>query len=330
MSNGTTAETPPRARLYAALAKAQAACRAAELDGRFDGGKVKYPYSSIDARLDVAREALGANGLALVRVGMPKLDQLTFQREVVDPQTAEIRLEPVPGCLLLEQAFALVHESGEVLETGFRWPVIPEDRFRPLDKALAGAHSSGLSYLVRDVLLMRSEADANEAAHAPLPPPPLSRPAPTNAQVPARPPAPPATTAAPAATPPMPPAIAASTPASPSPAAPPGEPAAAAPPAASAPSPAKESQPLTSMSLTAYMAAVEKAKRVLAAAPIASTKLYAIQPDVQDRALYLDIFGVAEKALTRDGAIATLKELGVAQGAVPTVEQLRKFVDRLP
>lgn len=331
----TTAPAAPRSRLYAALAKAQGLCRAAELDGEFKTSKVAYPYTSINERLAVARDAFRECGLALVRAGLPRLVQLAV--EVVDRTTGEATVEH-RGQWMLEQDMLLTHESGEAHETGFRWPVIPQEPFRPLDKAVAAADTSGLSYLLRDVLLMPSEdseassdgeTEARRSGPAQIGAPRMpTRPAPP-AEAPQLKilPSAPNTTLVSQASPAPAPQSAEGSP-----------PAGNLLPAGASVSPTTNGQELAPPAgeqprteIDAYVAAMERSKVKLASAPFAAAKLYAIQPDHQDKALYLDVFAVAEKRFgSRESAISTFKELGVQQGTVPTVAQLRKFVEVMP
>jgi hypothetical protein len=67
----------------------------------------------------------------------------------------------------------LLHTSGERMEITIAWPVVP-DRGRPLDKAVASAATTSLSYLLRDLLLMPRVDEADDIAgrddtHVPAP-----------------------------------------------------------------------------------------------------------------------------------------------------------------
>lgn len=361
-----------KAALFAALSRAQKECRTAELDGRFEGGKVRYPFTSAQERMAVARDALGKHGLALVRVGMPELRELSMSRELIDTTTGATTIETY-GQRLLEVRYLLVHEGGESLELGSRWPVM-EGPGRPLDKAWASADTSGLSYLIRDVLLIPSEEseDLRERegsggkivqmpSRPPAPVPTVPIAAPAKATI--TPTQPVATEAAkrPVSTATNPPAAASAPPA---PAAgpssppqqdavakgvaggPPSETAAAVPTAAPS-APAAPPAPSPGLALPSsgpdvfdgaiaeqggpvseLFAAEQRAKEKLAAAPLLAAKLYARQATEQDKAIYLEVFAVAEKRFgSRERAIAAVKELGVPQGTVPTVGQLRQFVE---
>lgn len=363
MSEGTQAAPAvapvKKAALYAALAKAQGLCRAAELDGKYEHGKVKYPFTSANERLAVARDALSKCDLGLLRVES-KVTQLTIQREVVDKATGETTAEP-SATWLLEQEWALVHASGDHLVLGVKWPVPEVEHFRPLEKAVAAADTAALSYLLRDVLLIPSEESDTEAERGPH----------TNVvKMPSRPPQPGVAPARPslagsAPTSSAAPTTSASPPAPVQPASPPseskGEARAVEPPATeSAPAPVAGAPPVETPKAEApktdgtallpdetagdvfdeaveknglgqQLAAEERAKAKLQSAPFAAQRLYALQPDAQNKDLYREVFAVAEKRFgSREAAIAKFKELGNPQGAVPTVALLRSLVEVMP
>jgi hypothetical protein len=83
--------------------------------------------------------------------------------------------------------------------------------------------------------------------------------------------------------------------------------------------------------MSALVAFEARCKKKLEAAPTAAIKLFALQPEVQDKPLWLEIFAVAEKRFgSRERTIAALKELGVPQGTVPSIAALRNFVEAMP
>lgn len=149
------------AKLAAALSKAQARCKAVAHDAKNDFHK--YRYTSAEAVIAEGKEALAAEGLALLPTG---------QSVRVEGDAAAQRFE-------LVRRFALLHASGEERPIEWAWPVVP-DRGRPLDKAVAGAATTSLAYLLRDLLLMPRVDEADDLAGreereqpAPRPQPPV-------------------------------------------------------------------------------------------------------------------------------------------------------------
>ena len=141
----TTALAQTTTGLAAALVAAQAAARAVGKDATNQFHR--YKYASAEAIIEEGRGALGVGGLALLPLGW------TFQRE-----TPAHDKSPV-GTLF--SRYRLLHgASGEALDLDVAWFVIPE-KGRPEDKALAGALTTSLAYLLRGLLLLpREDADA--------------------------------------------------------------------------------------------------------------------------------------------------------------------------
>jgi hypothetical protein len=127
--------------LAKALALAQTRCKAVPHDKKneYHG----YRYTSAEAILIEAKEALTAAGLALVPIG---------QDLVTGEGHAEVR-----------RTFLLMHLSGQSVPITASWPVVP-DRGRPLDKAFAGAVTTSLAYLLRDLLVMPRVDEADDLA----------------------------------------------------------------------------------------------------------------------------------------------------------------------
>jgi hypothetical protein len=121
----------PRGKLFAALVKAQIEAKAVCLDAKND--HQKYRYASAESIIEEARSALTLAGLCFF-VDSVALDCST----------------PTP---IARVTMTLAHESGETLAVAREWPAI-EQKGRPLDKALAGALTSGLGYALRDLLLL--------------------------------------------------------------------------------------------------------------------------------------------------------------------------------
>jgi len=152
-----TTESKPT--LAAALARAQQRCKAAPHDAR--NVHHNYDYTSSEAVIGEAKNALAESGLALVPL-------------VSDLHTAE-------GVVQRVRRFLLLHQGGESLELTTIWPVVEVKGGRPLDKAVATADTASLAYLLRDLLLMpRVEPAAEMSARE-------DRPAPARPSKPPRP-----------------------------------------------------------------------------------------------------------------------------------------------
>ena len=134
------------AALQAALARAIVAANAVEKDAR--NSFHKYKYASAEAVLAEARAVLGAEGLAVV----PLTEAL---EKVGDEQD---------WALWLNRSLLLTHADGGFLALSQLWPIVPE-KGRPLDKALAGAKTTGLAYLLRDLLLLPRVEEGVEMDH---------------------------------------------------------------------------------------------------------------------------------------------------------------------
>lgn len=98
----------------------------------------KYRYVSSERMIEECRQALTTAGLAFMRTGW----SVNAETHVL---TAHFHLS-AGGC--------------ESLTWTADWPVI-EDKGRPYDKALAGALTTSLAYVLRDLLLV-SKADEDE------------------------------------------------------------------------------------------------------------------------------------------------------------------------
>lgn len=149
-----------QARLHAALAKAILQTHEVEKDARnkFHG----YNYASAEAVYRAAREALAANGLALVptttRIRPSREDEMFWAPGATKqdpPVWTRIGL-------VLVRAYVLVHEGGGALDLGEQeWPIVPE-RGRPEDKAVAAADTASLSYRLRDLLQLPRVEEGTE------------------------------------------------------------------------------------------------------------------------------------------------------------------------
>ena len=124
--------------LPAALVKAQREVQVALKASKNDFHK--YRYASAEEVLTVARDALNDNGLSLSPLS-----------ENIVPMPAGVTDGAAP--CLLHARYILEHEDGEsrIIETHV--PIVPE-KGRPLDKALFGARTESLGYVLRDLLLI--------------------------------------------------------------------------------------------------------------------------------------------------------------------------------
>ena len=167
--------TAPPKSIRAALLVAQQLLPGVLKDSKNDFHK--YKYVSSESMIREARAALHGAGLAL-----------SPTRAEVITSEALVALG-VPA--LLRAEWVLAHgESGETMPLAFDWPVVPE-KGRPVDKALASARTTGLGYMLRDLLLAprvdreddmdwsgrdRLGVDAPPAAPPPPPPEPPAAP----------------------------------------------------------------------------------------------------------------------------------------------------------
>lgn len=138
--------------LFAALSKAQGMVTKVGLDRR--NTHHKYKYASAEALIAEGSAALSACGLALVPIS---------QGLVNDGRD-------------LRRQFLLVHRGGDKLPLEVVCPVF-EERGRPLDKAMWGAATQSLGYLLRDLLLMPRVDEKDEPDARGEHEPPEERPA---------------------------------------------------------------------------------------------------------------------------------------------------------
>lgn len=132
--------------LPAALLKAQR-----EVQAALKGSKNNfhnYKYASAEEVLTVGRDALNDAGLSLYP-----------QSETIVPLPCGTPAEQGGATGLLRVVYVLLHESGESREIETHVPICPEQSSkggwaRPLDKALFGARTESLGYVLRDLLLI--------------------------------------------------------------------------------------------------------------------------------------------------------------------------------
>jgi len=133
---------PPAAAAPSCPQLAQALCAARKKVRPIEKDAVnafhRYKYASADGIIEEALRAMDETGLALVPI-----------RQTIDGHEARgaNRFE-------LTRHFLLIHTSGETLPVEVVWPIVPDERGRPLDKAAAAAVTLSLAYYLRDLLLM--------------------------------------------------------------------------------------------------------------------------------------------------------------------------------
>jgi hypothetical protein len=135
-----------RTQLCIALSNAQQAIGRVAHDSRTTGGAI-YQYTSSEAIIEVAKQALGDNGLAIL-----PLEETLNGHEREGPDRFELVCK-----------FVLLHISGEAQPLLRHWPVCPQNG-RPLDKATATASTLCLAYLLRDLLLIPRVNPEDEVA----------------------------------------------------------------------------------------------------------------------------------------------------------------------
>lgn len=162
----------PMAALNSALARAVAKAKAVGKDAtnKFHN----YKYASAEAIIEEAREALSAEGLAVMPVSCDRDPGQPAHVWIGEGDKAEI---DIPRRMRI--VYRLTHASGESVEISSSCPVLPGNG-RPEDKAEFGARTENLGYLLRDLLcLPRVDAEIPSARDD------------SNYQQPRRPPAPP-------------------------------------------------------------------------------------------------------------------------------------------
>lgn len=132
--------------LASALLKAQR-----EVQAALKGSKNNfhnYKYASAEEVLTVGRDALNDAGLSL----FPSAERII-------PLPSGTPAEQGGATCLLHAVYVLMHEGGETREIETHVPICPEQSSkggwaRPLDKALFGARTESLGYVLRDLLLI--------------------------------------------------------------------------------------------------------------------------------------------------------------------------------
>ena len=135
----TTAAAPcSQGDLWAALGIAESRAKAVGHDKR--NTHHRYNYASAEAVLTAATEAMAGTGMGLVPTGY----QLDGD--------------------LLTRSYLLTHESGQTHRISQVWPLTSR-KGSERDKALAGALTSSLAYMLRDLLLMPRVEPGTDSLH---------------------------------------------------------------------------------------------------------------------------------------------------------------------
>jgi hypothetical protein len=135
-----------RAMLYAAIAVAQGHARSVEKDAQ--NTFHRYKYASAEAIIAEAKESLAHACLGIVRLSS-RVERL---EKALGERAAEGGKKGMEGAVaVLHAGWLIVHGAGGSLEMTVEWPIVPESG-RPIDKAVAAAHTASLGYLLRDLL----------------------------------------------------------------------------------------------------------------------------------------------------------------------------------
>lgn len=145
-------------KLCAALVKAQATARAVGKDK--ENVFHRYRYASAEAVIEESRTALSAAELALLTLSWGLLGD---RMERIEKTKNGERLVVVAG--RVDVYYRLVHASGQYLDLHSSTPVITENG-RPEDKAELTALTANLSYMLRGLLLLPRDADADASIDA--------------------------------------------------------------------------------------------------------------------------------------------------------------------
>lgn len=137
--------------LSAALVAAQMESRGVHKDKKNDFHR--YNYASTEALILEAQGSLHAHGLALHPVSSELVAIAASGGALNPPDKGAAFVVELYTVLVLRRRWRLTHTSGECIEWGQDWPVVPE-RGRPLDKATAAADTASLGYTLRDLLLL--------------------------------------------------------------------------------------------------------------------------------------------------------------------------------
>jgi len=131
--------------LYEALLRARQ-----HLPGVTKSGSGRYgDHTTVEEMVAACRDVLNDWGLVLYPLGAECVS--VGKLEVVDQQTGEVRTQPQ---LVNRRRWLLAHApTGQSLELTQDWPVV-DHKGKKLDHATAAATSMGLSYLLRDLLLV--------------------------------------------------------------------------------------------------------------------------------------------------------------------------------
>jgi len=126
----TIEETKPTAALYAALARAQAACAGTEK--KSSNTHHRYKYASAEDMIDAATQAMTPHGLALILISSEPDDPK-------QPRSLTVR-------------YLMTHESGDSMALGPYSLTVHPDKGRPMDKAITTCLTYLQAYCIRGIL----------------------------------------------------------------------------------------------------------------------------------------------------------------------------------
>lgn len=141
----------PTPKLAAALVAAQMESRGVTKDKKNDFHR--YNYASTETLIIEAQGSLHSHGLALHPANSEIVAVAASGGAVIPPDKGQSFPLDLCTVLILRRRWRLTHTSGEAIEWGQDWPIVPE-RGRPLDKATAAADTASLGYTLRDLLLL--------------------------------------------------------------------------------------------------------------------------------------------------------------------------------
>ena len=127
-----------KSNIAAALLKAQQGIESVKKDAT--NSFHRYNYTSAEEMIGACRKALHDHGLVATRATWG-----------IDKDVGEF------GSIV--STMTLMHaDSGERIDAPITWPIVPE-KGRPMDKAIAAALTSSLSYWLRDLLMLPREEE---------------------------------------------------------------------------------------------------------------------------------------------------------------------------
>ncbi len=163
--NGRETGSAPTANLARALIQAQRNAKEVQHDKR--NKHHDFAYTSAEAIMAEARVALNAAGLAVIQSGWwataQDVEWTDADGKVSKDQERTLHVK-----------FAVIHESGERMDSEIEVPILPE-KGRPVDKATFAALTFAESYYLRGLLCLPRVSSTDDidqrddTAHAPRP-----------------------------------------------------------------------------------------------------------------------------------------------------------------